>query len=115
MTAPLPTAAPRGGHTKSALSPARQQLVELLQRINFGRVEGLEVRGGEPVFDPMPRVIREHKFCSENGPRPEAARADCRLKSQVTDLVHLLDEVGDGTIAVLSVKHGLPFHAELPG
>ena len=115
MTAPLPTAAPRGGHTKSGLSPARQRLVELLQRLNFGRIENLQVRGGEPVLDPLPRVTREHKFAGENGPRPEAARADCRLKSQVADLMHLLDDIGDGTIAVLSVKHGVPFHAELPG
>ncbi|MBP3954803.1 hypothetical protein J8F10_05845 [Gemmata sp. G18] len=101
--------------TKRALSPARHHLVELLQRLNFGRIEGLEVRGGEPVLAPMPRVIREHKFAGDNGPRPEAGRPDCRLKSQVADLMHLLDNIGDGTIEVLSVKHGLPFHAELPG
>ena len=58
---------------------------------------------------------RLYKFCAENGPRPEAGRADCELKGQVTDLMQLLDDIGDGTIAVLSVKHGLPFHAELPG
>ena len=72
------------------------------------------MRGGEPVLAPMPRVIREHKFCAENGPRPEAGRTDCLLKSQVRDLMTLLEEIGDGAIAVLTVKHGLPFHAELP-
>ena len=101
--------------TKAALSPARRRLVELLQTVNFGRVEGLVVRGGEPVLDPLPRVTREHKFGGENGPRPEAARADCALKPQHLDLMRLLDAVGDGTVAVLSVKHGLPFSAELPG
>lgn len=101
--------------TKSALSLARRRLVEICQRLNFGRVENLRVLSGEPVLDPAPRVIREHKFCSDNAPRPEAGRADCKLKSQVTDLMQLLDAIGDGTIAVLTVKHGLPFHAELPG
>jgi hypothetical protein len=85
-----------------------------MQRLNFGRIENLEIRGGEPVLDPVPRVVREHKFCADNGPRPEAGR-DCVLKNQVGDLMHLLDNLGDGTITVLSVKHGLPFHAELPG
>ena len=103
------------GLTKSALSPARRQLLALLQRLNFGRVEGLVVVAGEPVLDPMPAVVREHKFAGENGPRPEAGRGDFRLKDQVADLVRLLDQVRDGTITVLSVKHGLPFHAELPG
>ena len=100
--------------TKSALSPARRRLVELMQQRNFGRIEELQVRGGEPVLDPMPRVVREHKFNAENGPRAEAGRSDYLLKSQVRDLMQLLDEIGDGVISVLSFKHGLPFHAELP-
>jgi hypothetical protein len=99
--------------TKASLSPARRRLVEIFQEINFGRIEQLQIRGGEPVLSPKPNVIREHKFNSENGPRGEAGR-DCVLKSQVRDLMQLLDEIGDGTIAVLTVKHGLPFHAELP-
>lgn len=101
--------------TKSSLTPARRRLVELMQRLNFGRIEGLSVRGGEPVLDPMPAVIREHKFGSENGPHREAGRPDYQLKNQVTDLMALLNAIGDGAIAVLSVKHGVPFHAELPG
>ena len=100
--------------TKTTLSPARRDLLILLQTLNFGRVEGLEVRGGEPVLDPPPRVIKEYKFAAENGPRPEAARPDCALKAQHLDLLKLLDDVGDGTIGVLTVKHGLPFGCELP-
>lgn len=100
--------------TTYALSPARRQLVALMQKLNFGRLEGLAVRGSEPVLDPMPAVIREHKFGGDNGPRPEAGRGDHALKAQVVDLMALLDALGDGTVAVLSVKHGLPFHAELP-
>ena len=101
--------------TKSSLSPARRKLVELCQRVNFGRLERLKVVGGEPVHDSRLRVVREHKFCSQNGPRPEAGRWDCALKSQHLELMQLLDEIGDGTIEVLTVKHGLPFHAELGG
>ena len=100
---------------KSSLSPPRQRLLELLQELNFGRIEGLRVRAGEPVLDPRPRVTREYKFGADNGPHREAGRFDCQLRNQVLDLMVLLDEVGDGTIAVLSIKHGLPFHAELPG
>jgi hypothetical protein len=42
--------------TKAALSPARRRLVELMQEINYGRIERLEVRDGEPVFDPCSRT-----------------------------------------------------------
>jgi hypothetical protein len=95
--------------SKATLSPARRRLVELLQQLNFGRVEGLSVLDGDPVFDPPPRLVREVKFGGENGPRPEAAAADFPLKSQLVELFQHFDEIGDGTIDVLEVKHGLPF------
>jgi hypothetical protein len=103
------------GLAKTDLPEPRKRLLELLQSLNFGRIEGLLVRDGNPVLDPMPRVVREHKFAGENGARPELGARDFVLKAQVVDLFRLLDDLGDGTIAVLTVKHGLPFHAELPG
>ena len=94
---------------KSSLSPAARRLIELMQRINFGRIEGLRVRGGQPVFDPPPRVVREVKFGGENGPRAELRATDFALKAQVVELVRGLADLGDGTVDVLEVKHGVPF------
>ena len=91
------------------LTLSRRRLVELMQTINFGRIESLAVRGGDPVFDPKPRVVREIKFGGENGPRPETVTADFRLKAQVVDLFRELDHLRDGTVEVLEIKHGLPF------
>jgi len=59
--------------TKAALSPARRRLVELMQEINYGRIERLEVRDGEPVFDPPPIVLRLFLFGKDNGPNAPAA------------------------------------------
>jgi hypothetical protein len=103
------------GPAKSHLSAPRQQLLALCQRLHFGRIEHLPGRGGEPVLDPPPRAIREVKFGGANDPHPAAGRADFRLKAQVVDLLALLDAVGDGTIPVVTIKHGLPFHAEVAG
>jgi hypothetical protein len=103
--------------TKSSLTPARRRLVERLQQLNFGRVEGLLVRGGEPVFGPATRVVREIKFGGENAPRPERGLGDFLVKAQVAELLRCLSEIGDGVIDVLEVKHGLPFRlilAEAP-
>ena len=61
------------------------------------------------MFDPAPRVILDIKFCGENGPRPELGAADFALKEQVVDLFRRCDEIGDGVIESLVVKHGLPF------
>jgi hypothetical protein len=94
---------------KANLSQARRRLLELFQQANFGRVENLVVRDGEPVFAPPPRIMREIKFGGENGPRRECNLDDFRLKSQVVELFSFFDELQNGTIEVLDVKHGLPF------
>lgn len=95
--------------TKASLSPARRRLLELFQQVNFGRVESLVVRDGEPLFDPPPRVIREIKFGGENGPRPELRSDDFLLKAQVVDLFSHLKRMRNGTIDTIEVKYGLPF------
>jgi hypothetical protein len=107
--------APDRGRNKSLhlsnhdLSARRAGLLELMQSINFGRIEGLAVLDGEPVLDPPPRVIREVKFGGENGPRPELDAGNFLLKTQVVELFQHFDHLGDGTIDVLEIKHGLPF------
>jgi len=80
-----------------------------MQGLNFGRIEGLCVRGGEPLFDPPPRVLREVKLCAENGPRPEVGKEYFALKAQVRDLFTQMEVMGDGVVRCLEVKHGLPF------
>ena len=97
--------------TKSSLSPGRRRLLELMQRVNFGRIENLRLRDGDPVFDAPspPRVVLELKFGAENGPRPEAAVVDFALKQQVLDLFAHFDRLRDARVEALAVKHGLPF------
>jgi len=80
-----------------------------MQRINFGRIEGLSVRRGQPVLDPPPRVVREIKFGGENGPRPEATKQDFELKALVRDLFAHLEAMGNGVVRCIEIKHGLPF------
>jgi hypothetical protein len=80
-----------------------------MQRINFGRMDGLVIRDREPVFDPSPRKQIEIKLGGENGPRPEVGVSDFALKHQVVEMFAFFDAFGNGTIDVLEIKHGLPF------
>ena len=80
-----------------------------MQRINYGRIEELSVRWGEPVMDPPPRVVREVKFGGENGPRPETAKEDFFLKAQVRDLFAQLEALGNAVVHCIEVRRGLPF------
>jgi hypothetical protein len=98
-----------GTLSKATVPPSRRRLIELMQQVNFGRIDGLIIRDGDPLFDRPPRVIREIKLCGENGPRPELDADDFLLKAQVIELFGHFDRMGDGTIGSLEVKYGLPF------
>ncbi len=98
---------------KRELTASQQRLVELLQQLNFGCIEGLVVRGGQPVLDPLPDITREVKFGGDNGARQELHNQDFVLKSQVVELFTALDELGNGVIELLDVKHGLPFRMRM--
>jgi len=87
----------------------RRKMVEVMQRVNFGRIERLTICDGQPVLDPHPVVVREHKFGAENGPRPELGTQDFLLKLQVLELFTFFDELQNGVIEALDIKHGLPF------
>lgn len=100
---------------KASVPSPHQRLIELMQRVNFGRLEGLIISDGLPVLDPLPQVIREIKFGGENGQRVEAGIGDFVLKSQVVELLRFLDQLRDGVIDVLEIKHGLPFRMIVRG
>ena len=95
--------------TKAQLSEPRRRLVEMMQQMCFGRIDGLTVRDGEPVFDPRPRLIRDIKLGGETSPRPESSHEEFALKSQVVELFDHLTDIGDGVVQSIEIKHGLPF------
>lgn len=91
------------------LSHAGKRLVRLMQDIYFGYIEGLHVRNGEPVFIPLPRIVREIKLGGENGPRHEPKTGDFVLKAQVAALFEHFARLGNGTVDRIEIKHGIPF------
>ena len=95
----------------SQLSASRQALVRLLQSVNFGYLEGLEVRSGEPVFNPAPTVFVEVKLDTPNEVRPEMDLMDFELGNEVIRLVEQFDELGDGNIERIDVRYGIPRRA----
>jgi hypothetical protein len=99
--------------TKSSLSDAQSRLIQLLQQINFGRLELLQVRGGEPMFEPPPRIIRKLKLGADNAPRPEASLQDFWLKHQTVEMLQEIADLGDGEVLSIEIKNGLPFLIEI--
>jgi hypothetical protein len=108
-TTPSPSLIPR----KRDLTPAGRRLLELLQKVHFGRLENLHVRDGEPVFTPPPKVVLAVRFPGRNDTHPAIDWSDFKLKPAVVELFRRLDAIGDGVIGVLSVHYGLPASAEV--
>lgn len=95
----------------SQLSAPRRALVRLFQSINFGHVEGLEIRGGEPVFNPAPIVTTEIKLDVPNASPAETDLPDFELRSELTRLLEELDRIGDGVIERIDIRYGVPRRA----
>lgn len=90
------------------LSPGRQALVRILQAINFGELQGIEVRDADPIFDGRSRLILDAKLDKEEIPRRELDLPDFALSTEVLRLMSRLDQVKNGTIQRLEVRAGLP-------
>lgn len=90
------------------LSPAWRGLLELIRRVRFGRIEALAVRGGQPVLDPPPRVVRAVRLAQIGPMRPEPAGAQYPLNRAEIALVAMLSAIGTGLIETIKVHDGLP-------
>jgi hypothetical protein len=102
------------GHCKSTLSPRRQKLLLIMQQNPFCTIDTV-VSGGEPCFNPPPKITREIKLGIDAPARPTAEEADFGLKRAVTDLFEHFDQLRDGTAVTIEVRHGLPARLILAG
>ena len=98
----------RTTETNGALSSACRRLIRLFLAINFGRIEDLAFRKGEPVFDPPPRLIYTVKLSGKNGPRDDLAVADLARHPRVVALFEQLALRGSGIIRKLTIQDGIP-------
>jgi len=98
---------------KSDLSPARQWLVEKMQKISFGRIKHLVIVKGQPLTDPPPRIFRDRRLTGSNTRRREENLPDFVLKDRVNQLFKEFDRIGNGVISRLEVRDGLPYGVTL--
>ncbi len=92
-------------------------LFRIMAWINFGWIEQLHVRDGQPTMDPPPRIIRKCKFGGQNEPRPEAEMPEFTLKKEHREFLRELSKVRSGVVRCIDVCHGLPcgMEVEEPG
>jgi hypothetical protein len=100
---------PRGSGNYRGLPAACKHLLRLMQENPFSRIENLSVANGEPQFEPTTKVIVEHKFGGNDGPRREAELTDFALKKEHIELFRQFDAIGSGVILTLEIRGGMPF------
>jgi hypothetical protein len=101
--------------TKTDLSTPRTRLIELMQELNYGRIEGLEIRDGEPQLDPPPIAVRLFMFGKTNGPNESRKRDDFVLKRKLIELFEIFDRERSLSIQELMIDNGLPVRMTVAG
>jgi hypothetical protein len=92
---------------------SERTLVMAMQRLGFGRLEGLHIRTGKLLLDPWPKTTRGIKFGSVAWEPPQEKVDDFEIKRQVLELIDYIRCTDSGGIRCLEVKHGLPFSMEV--
>jgi hypothetical protein len=92
----------------SSLSADRQRLVRECQRVGFGRIRGLEVSDGEPVFGPQTELLFDFKLDSEETRRPENELSDFALCAEILRLFSKFDCIRNGCIEHIEIRSGVP-------
>ena len=105
----------KGEVTRLSLTGAQQNLLGLFQTIRFGRIHLLHVRGGQPDLRNGVPWTRTVKVLGENAPHPCTQAKDFTLRREVVEFLRLLQAVGDGQVADIQVRDGLPFSFEVSG
>ena len=105
----------KGEVTRLSLTDAQQDLLGLFQTIRFGRIHRLHVRGGQPDLAAGAPWTRTVKVLGENAPHPCTQAKDFTLRREVVEFFRLLQDVGDGQVADIQVRNGLPFSFEVSG
>jgi hypothetical protein len=93
------------------LSPAQRCVVELMQKHQFGRIENIPVRDGQPVLDRNMKAVQVARFGGENTTN-QVASEEYELKRPVRDLFDRLARLDNGTGIRLEFRNGLPFLLE---
>jgi hypothetical protein len=94
------------------LSPGQRSLVELMQVHQFGRIQNMPVRDGQPILDSTVNVVRVARLGGESDPLKLTNAEDFELKRQVRDLFDELARLENGTVIRLEFRHGLPLLLE---
>jgi hypothetical protein len=108
---PSSTSASAPTRRLSELSVPLQVLVRLCQSLDYGQVLGLDIRDGEPIFNPPPTLVLDIRLDTDQGGRSELELSDFTLCDEVTRLIDRLEAIQTARIQRIEVRAGIPRRA----
>ena len=93
------------------LNGAERSLLQLIQRIGFGRIEHVRVIQGKPDLSEL-RVVRDIRLGGPVAEHPQPSGA-FSLKQEVRDFFTVLRKLEAAIIRKVEVRHGPPVHLQI--
>jgi len=100
---------------RRSILQARQHLIQTIRGLDNGFIENLHVEDGEPLFDPLPSVVKTIAVDSGTDPTPARADGDDALEEPIERLFRLFDQYGSLRVIRLDVQDGRLCLLELLG
>jgi len=98
--------------TGPCLTPGRRRLLQIVQRVDFGRIERLSICDGSPVFEGAFRIVEEIKLSLDSDRQADCDNCDATPKKEFYNLFAHLERLRDGIVDI-EIRHGLPFRLVL--
>lgn len=94
---------------RTSLSQRERRLLQLMQEIHYGRIEGLVISDGEPVIESSTIVFRDVKFGPNSSKKPVLVDHNYLDKPQIASMLQQFHALGDSVVEFLDIHDGLPF------
>ncbi len=94
--------------TKTSLNPDQLRMVEIIEALSFGVIEGLLIRDGLPCYEPEPSLVQSIKLDSAPETLPDRKEADLTLRIEFERLFNQFNQLQEGVVDV-EFRHRTPF------
>lgn len=94
--------------TRDSLSTGQAKLLQIIENLGWGRIDGLSIQSGQPTYERPPRIVQEIKLGGQPEREPRDTATDLTLKKEFVSLFDELRKLRTGVVSV-EVRHSVPF------
>jgi len=111
-TKPMISTSQTGPRTTRDLTVAQRSLFHIMREYQFGRIENMHVRAGQPLLDHDARLVRIARLDRDSHRADVRGGDDFQLKRPFCELFDELMRLQDCLVVRLEFRHALPLQLE---